>query len=235
MKTINKKNSMSKKTGKCSERIINLIIVDESGSMISIYDEAFNGLNRTIANIKSQAYEIDGASQYINLITFNSGNYNQILYHCRADKADFINSSQYRPSGSTPLYDAIGRAVTGLSKHITDNDAVLVTIITDGEENSSLEYSSNDIKNLINAFSEKGWIFTFIGANQDVMYESGKIGIHHAISFTADSKGTDEMWEKESNSRSNFYKRMKSSRSNGISMTQFLHDESNSPDNFFEK
>lgn len=220
---------------KNADRILNLIIVDESGSMSSIYDAALTGMNSTISNIKSQARELSDTRQFINLITFSSTKYSQVLRHTPSEAAPQLTPADYRPSGCTPLYDAIGRAVTSLEPHVKENDAVVVTIITDGEENSSTDYSAGEIKRLIDRLSEKGWLFTFIGANQDVMLEAGRIGIKHSMAFNADSEGTQIMFQKELKARASWIDRVKTAKANGKTMKQIMIEENDDSLNFFSK
>lgn len=218
-----------------NERIINLILVDESGSMTSIYRQALEGMNRTIGTIKSNAHEVEGVRQYINLITFDDERYTQHLRHCPAEGASFISNEQYKPLGCTSLYDAIGRSVTALEKHVTENDAVLVTIITDGLENASHKYRAKDIKRLIERLSEKGWIFTYIGANQDVMLEGGRMGITNTMAFTANPEGAEEMWENERQSRQRYFNRVSDFKKRGKSMKEIMDGEHHSAINFFNR
>jgi hypothetical protein len=75
-------------------------------------------------------------------------------YRTRIDLADIstveeYQMSEYQPGGTTPLYDTMGETLTQLEKVATENDLVLVTIITDGYENSSREYDSEKINELI--------------------------------------------------------------------------------------
>ena len=55
----------------------------------------------------------------------------------------------YRPGGGTPLYDAIGKGISKVNAQIEDGDHVLVTIITDGEENSSEEWTLKMVRSMI--------------------------------------------------------------------------------------
>jgi uncharacterized protein YegL len=83
----------------------------------------------------------------------------------------------FRPGGMTSLYDAIGNAITlKLTKENYQN--VVCLIITDGNENSSQDFTSKDIKKLITEMENKNnWKFIFLGANQDVIVSGGNIGI----------------------------------------------------------
>lgn len=219
------------------KRIINLIIVDESGSMSSIYHEALDGMNHTISTIREAAAELDSANQYVTLITFDSNHYNMIFRHRPALCTRRLSMQDYRPGGCTPLYDAIGISLTRLEPHITPNDAVLVTIITDGEENASRQYNCNDIYKLISRLKEQGWLFTFIGANQDVIGNARSMGIDKAMEFEATSDGANMMWEKERKARKNYYKRVKTfmNDSPNCCMSNFNMQECSSEEDFFNR
>ena len=67
-----------------------------------------------------------------------------------------------------------GKPVTNvkLEKEVGDNDIALVTVITDGYENASREYSGKMIQDMVKRLDAKGWVFTYIGANQDAMLEA---------------------------------------------------------------
>ncbi len=75
----------------------------------------------------------------------------------------------YRPGGGTPLYDAIGKGMSKVNAQIEDGDHVLVTIITDGEENSSEEWTLKMVRSMIEKLKKQNWTFTLIGTdNLDV-------------------------------------------------------------------
>ena len=98
----------------------------------------------------------------------------------------------------------MGETLTELEKVATENDIVLVTIITDGYENSSREYDAEKMRTLVKRLDEKDWVFTYIGANQDAILEAKKIGINNAMNYSADEIGTREMWAIEKKSRTYF-------------------------------
>ena len=90
---------------------------------------------------------------------------------------------------------------------------MLVTIITDGEENCSEEYNLKMIKNLIDKLKKQGWTFTFIGTdNLDVEGMAADMGIDNHLSFCEDAKGTEEMFRRERKSRERFNMCMASDR-----------------------
>ncbi len=199
--------------------IFNLMVLDESGSMHSIYDAAVSGANETIQCINIAAEKYPDQKQFLTFVTFNThydGNSVKTIYDLelisKGDKKSFT-SENFNPDGCTPLYDAIGLSVAKLEEQIstfkkTNPEAeikVLVTIITDGEENSSRIFSGPMIRERISKMKEKGWIFAFIGANQDAIGTARNIGISNALNFAATEEGTEQMWLRERKSRMSFY------------------------------
>jgi hypothetical protein len=114
-----------------------------------------------------------------------------------------LTSKDYSPCCCTPLYDAIGRCCTRLDNQIGErNDvAVSVTIITDGYENASREWSASAVRKLIERLKAKGWLFAYIGANQNLEEVKYSLSINNTLPFVADEEGTIAMFEQERNSR----------------------------------
>lgn len=190
------------------KKVFNLIVLDESGSMQSIYRPALSGVNETLQTIRAAQKEHPDQSHFVSLITFDSGHYNQIYHTTPADRAVDITDDQYRPCGCTPLYDAMGRSINELRPLVSSGDIVLVTIITDGYENASREYSGPAVRSLVEQMRKENWVFTYIGANQDVDAVADSLAISNKLSFTADSVGTHQMFAKESRARARFFSRV---------------------------
>ena len=211
-------------TPEVDKRVHNLIILDESGSMQSIYQPALTGVNETLQTIREAEKEHEGQKHFVSLIAFDSGHYNQIYLNTPADKAIDITKDQYRPGGCTPLYDAMGRAINNLRPDVAKGDIVLVTVITDGYENDSLEYSGKAIKSLVEAMKKEGWIFTYIGANQDVEAVAASMSINNRLSFEANDESTAEMFQRECSSRRRFFGRIVSTPKQNLS-TGYYDDD----------
>lgn len=148
-------------------RIFNLIIIDESGSMFSIKQQAISGLNETIQTIRKAQADHPDQEHFVSLVSFNTESIKTIHNCIPASEIKEIDADKYLPNYGTPLYDAMGFAINDLRKNVAEVDTVLVTVITDGYENASREYSGKAIKALVEELKTKGWIFTYIGANQD--------------------------------------------------------------------
>lgn len=198
-----------------TKRIFNLIILDASGSMNTIYNQALSGVNETIATIRIAQQEHPELKQYISLASF-SEYVNRIFSTIPIEEARNINKEDYPLLGCTALYDAMGELINELKQKITPDDCVLVTVITDGYENASRKWSGQQIKSLVEELKTTGWTFTYIGANQDVTKVANSLGVANAMCFEATEDGTDSMFAKEQSCRKNFFKKMAHNVKNNI-------------------
>lgn len=189
-------------------RVHNLLILDESGSMSSIYQPALTGVNETLQTIREAQKEHSDQKHYVTLVAFDSSHYNQIYKNTAAENAMDITKEQYRPGGCTPLFDAMGRSITELREYVSANDVVLVTIITDGYENASHEYDGRAIKALVETMKSEGWVFTYIGANQDVEAVASSMSIDNHLCFEATLTGASDMFDKEIRCRKKFFSKI---------------------------
>lgn len=188
-------------------RIFNLIIIDESGSMQSIKTAAIDSVNETIQTIDSAQRNHDDQEHYVSLVTFN--NNVKTVYECvPVDEVKELTTTTYRPRCSTALYDAMGMSLNALRAKVAKEDKVLVTVVTDGYENASVEYSGTAIKALVEELKTQGWIFAYIGANQDVEEVAAKISISNTLSFKATMAGVKGMSDIVSSSRARLYSDM---------------------------
>ena len=182
-----------------------MIIVDESGSMCVIERQALAGMNETIDTVKNMQKMHKDMEQRISLLTFDSGHKTFKYDNVKAESVHRLGCKDYNPCGGTPLYDAIGTAISKLNAQTTERDNVLVTIITDGEENCSQEYNLKMVKTLIDKMKKQGWTFTLIGTdNLDVEGMAGKMCIDNHLAFTQDDRGTREMFARENKARMRF-------------------------------
>lgn len=189
-------------------KIFNLIILDESGSMASIKPQAVSGVNETIQTIRNAQKEHKTQEHYLSLVLFNGFSLRTLFDKCGIDEINELAEEDYRPNSNTPLYDAMGVSLTKLREDVSSEDKVLVTIITDGYENSSRDYSGRAIKLLVEGLKRKGWIFTYIGANQDVEEFASSISITNTLKFESTREGTFNMFIHENSARKNLFDRI---------------------------
>ena len=213
-------------------KVYNLIILDESGSMSAIYQEALTGVNETLQTIRMAKEEHPEQEHFVTLVAFDTGHYNEIYKGTPAVKAADIIPEQYRPGGCTPLYDAMGRAISDLRNHLDyldpssnqEDNVVLVTVITDGYENASREYTGPAIKALVEEMRKKGWVFTYIGANQDVEKVAESMAINNRMAFRSTREGTKDMFMKENISRKKFFGKLSGLANRSISREDLEKD-----------
>lgn len=207
------------------QRVFNLIILDESGSMSSIERQAIDGVNETVQTIRAAQKKHEEQEHFVSLVAFNSDEVKTIYDKMEAEKVEELTGKQYQPSCCTPLYDAMGNALTNLRKSVADEDVVLVTVITDGYENASHEYSGASIKSLVESLKAKGWIFTYIGANQDVEKVASTISITNTLPFSADADGTRAMFARESKARHRLFGRLADKVSRNMMADDYFDDD----------
>lgn len=189
------------------KRVFNLLVVDESGSMSIIRRQALVGINETLATIQKMQKAHADLEQRVTLISFDSTHTNVFYDNVRASNANPLKAKDYNPCGATPLYDAIGMGIAKINALTTEDDSVLVTIITDGEENCSEEYSLKMIKNLIEKLKKQNWTFTFIGTDDlDVENIALDMGIDNHLQFSEDEAGTKKMFARENRARERYNK-----------------------------
>lgn len=185
-------------------RIFNLVIIDESGSMQSIKKEAIGSVNETVQTIRSAQKKHEEQEHYVSLVTFNDDV--KTIYECvPVDEVKELTNETYRPDCCTALYDAMGISLNALRKKVAEDNKVLVTVVTDGYENASKEYSGKAIKALVDELKGKGWVFAYIGANQDVESVAATISITNVMNFETTSVGTQVMTDRVNRSRERLY------------------------------
>lgn len=194
-----------------TQKIYNLVILDASGSMQSIYSQALTGVNETLATIRLAQEEHPELEQYVSLASFSAGEYflNRIYSALPIAEARDITRKDYPLLGCTALYDAMGTCISELQQKVTHDDRVLVTIITDGYENASRTWNGKQVKSLVEELRQMGWTFTYIGADQDVERVAEEIGVQNSLRFSANAAETQAMFSFERSSRRKYYHKMK--------------------------
>lgn len=203
-----------------NQKIYNLIILDASGSMYSIRNEAIAGVVETIQTIRTAQEENADQEQMLSLVVFNGKRIATVYDRMPITKVSDFNEKDYQPTDCTPLYDAMGNSITNLNQYINEEDNALVTIITDGYENASREWNHQRVFQLVEDLKKKNWLFTYIGANQDALSVARDMGIDHSMNFMSSGEGTKTMFMKEKRSRKAFYDKLARGMSFKKAMTE---------------
>jgi len=156
------------KTDKDKERTEDItqyvaFVIDESGSMGIRKTQAIEDFNKQIDTLYSESGE-DITTRVI------MTKFNEVVKPgdvVSLDEITKLSDDNYNPGGYTALYDAIGETAVRLMQRYRKDDsdaAVLMVVITDGQENASKEYNADNIKSLIKKLEGTGrWTFSYMG------------------------------------------------------------------------
>ncbi len=178
-----------------------ICIIDRSGSMQSIRDDAIGGFNAFLNEQK----KVPG-NACLSLVLFDH-EYTPVYSNTPLSDVPELTPKSYVPRGTTALYDAVGRTLneTGarLASLIEEErpDKVMVIILTDGLENSSKEFTHKQIAEMIEHQRTKySWEFIFLAANQDAMLAAKNMNIStgNALNFAASGDGIKAAYKRMS-------------------------------------
>ena len=169
-----------------------VFILDMSGSMGHLTDDTVGGFNSVL---KEQANK-DG-EVFVTTYLFNN---NSRMLHDRLPIGEVpaMTNADYRAAGCTALIDALGdaiRHIVSIHRYARPEDIpghTIFVVTTDGMENASHRYSSDEVKAMVNRQKEKyGWEFLFLGANIDAVETAARFGIteDRAVDFINDRAG----------------------------------------------
>lgn len=182
-------------------------ILDMSGSMRELARDTIGGYN-SLLDAQRKVGEADPEMKAsVTTVLFDD---RYIILHDRKDIREVadITEKEYCPRGMTAMLDAVGRTITHVGQELAAMPEaerpglVSVTIVTDGYENASREYTWNAVQAMIREQREKySWVFAFIGANIDVERASESLGIDSRLAkaYTASSAGTQSVYTSVSN------------------------------------
>ena len=135
-----------------------LILLDRTQSMGRLWNEAVSSVNSYVKKLK--------LGDSIHLALFDSMSYD-VIRDCKVKGWVDLDPKEYQPRAMTPLYDACGKIM--LTAEAKNGKKTVVVIMTDGEENSSKEFTRASITAKMKQFDERGWEVIFLGAAfQDV-------------------------------------------------------------------
>ena len=174
-------------------------VVDRSGSMSPLTTDVIGGFNQFL---KDQQ-EFDGDAN-MTLAMFNH-EYEVILDGVPIQDVKPLTTKTYKAGGMTALIDAVGRTIDAVlmrtDKAKTKPDKIIVGIITDGLENSSTEYTTPQLKKMIETLEAGNWEFHYMGADPEGFADAMSWGIQ-SINMTAwdhTSVGTQAVYASYSN------------------------------------
>lgn len=174
-----------------------IFLLDRSGSMAGLESDTIGGFNAFIDKQK----QLEGKA-IVTTVLFDDKY--EILWNGVDINKVKLTDKEYYVRGSTALLDAVGKTIIDVNYRLskTSEDErpgkIIFIITTDGMENSSREFTYENIKQLIQHQQEKhDWEFIFLGANIDTAKEANNIGIdmNNAYSFEASESGVESMYD----------------------------------------
>ena len=153
-------------------------LLDVSGSMGNVRDDVIGGFNTLVRD----QVPLGGT---LSLTQFDH-EINKTFENVPIGEVPLLTRATYMPRGSTALLDAIGATIK------ETNEPCTLIIQTDGYENASTKFTKAHIKDLIEQKQKEGWIFIYLGANQDAFAEAGALGIAAANTINYDVNRTPE-------------------------------------------
>lgn len=131
------------------------ILLDRSGSMQNQWGEAINSVNAYVKELPKDTNVFLAAFDH---------DYN-VVRNTTAKNWDPINREEIAPRGNTRLFDSAARV---MYRALDDNaEKTVIVVMTDGEENASLNFKQSDVKALADTMDKKKWELIFLGANFD--------------------------------------------------------------------
>ena len=172
-------------------------ILDMSGSMEPLTNDTIGGYNSMLKEQQKMDRKV-----LVTTYVFNN-DYQMLHDRVPVDQAAMLSAKEYHPSGCTALMDAMGDAIkhiANIHRYAREEDIpehTVFFITTDGMENASTKYSSDDIKRMVKHEQEKyGWEFIYLASNIDAVETAFHYGIRpeRSVDYHADSIGTREVY-----------------------------------------
>jgi len=183
------------------------VIIDRSGSMSGLATDTIGGFNGFVAEQKLIPGDV-----LFTLCTFST-HYTLVHDAVPLTSVPDLNATTYSPGGGTALLDAMGKTIENVGAKLAampENERpskVLFLIITDGQENSSLDYSAAQVKAMVERQKDVyNWEFVFMGANIDAIAEGSALGIstQNTLDYEATSVGTKNLYKSISENTSRY-------------------------------
>lgn len=203
-----------KRAGKNTSHVI--FVLDDSGSMQSCRAATISGYNEYLQAQKKDAKDT-GIPTFVSLYKFDGSSVKTVFSRVSVEEVKDLDEKSYNPQGMTNLYDAIGGVMMQINSQLSankkaDRDSVIITILTDGQENSSRTFSNSTIKQMVEKAEGKNWGFMFLGANIDAFAAGSSLGFGVNNTIQYDTKSMENTMR----SASAMTSRMKSAYASGM-------------------
>lgn len=170
------------------------LVVDRSGSMEFLVKDVVNNVNAVLDSLQPD----DRVS-----ILFFEDPYGVVRYveGQPVAKVRRLKYGDYFPLGATPLYDAVGIAISEVVAPTlgagNSSRKGIVVVLSDGEENSSTMYSLGDARQAVSTALSQGIDIRFYGMGPAATGEASALGIpiSNTIQVSQTASGLDEAFD----------------------------------------
>ena len=157
-------------------------VLDRSGSMALIQDDTIGGFNTYLNTLKSKAVK----GLRFSLTQFDTQSVDEIYKAVKIKEVKELTKETFVPRSGTPLIDTVCRAIKSAEQYADKDTKVVISILTDGQENSSTEFEWDDLKRLISQQEELGWEIDFMGAGIDAYAQGARMGVPDSNTMSYD-------------------------------------------------
>ena len=181
---------MSKYCSECGNKLEDkdmhiVFILDESGSMGSIWDSTIDAVNEYF-----NAQKLEEGKTWVTLVKFDT-EFRPLYNFMPLQNIKPLTRETYCPRGMTSLHDAIGKTIDEHKNR--KNIKTIFVVMTDGGENSSKQHTLDSVKTRIEKQKKDGWDFVFLGANIDSYNVGGNYGFNTTVNWKATDRGVVAM------------------------------------------
>jgi uncharacterized protein YegL len=155
-----------------------LLLLDRSGSMAKIKPAVIKGFNTFVQAQR----KVEGTAD-LTLVQFNDTCEVQ-FDGVPLEEVPDLTEATFQTSSRTALFDAVGQSMELLGRKLAEMkevdrpDRVVVSVLTDGFENASVDYSLVDIqKRVEHQQSFYNWEFIFLAADPRSMAIAAEMGV----------------------------------------------------------
>lgn len=162
-------------------KVLVQFVQDRSGSMATVWTETVSGFKTFVEELRLGAAK-ESIDYFLTLTTFDTL-IESPLHEKALSEVTGNEFSELQPRGSTALYDAVGKTIEATKQD--GYDKILTVIVTDGQENSSREWSKDALQKIIEAKISLGnWTFTYLGTQPETWDEASSLGVGAGASAT---------------------------------------------------
>lgn len=177
------------------KKILVSFIQDRSGSMSSVWDETLSGFKAYVEGLQQDEKKDDEVEYLFSLTTFDTVIDVPLIGVKIADVQPEILKG-YGPRGMTALYDGVGKTLQALDENNNLSfDKAIVVIVTDGQENSSREWSKTALHAAIDERIKRGnWSFTYLGTQPETWDDAQSLGVGAGASATYNAQNAAQTY-----------------------------------------